>query len=37
MEFYTKDTDEKLSESQKDISTDDKNISDILQIGELLQ
>lgn len=37
LEFYTKVTDEKLSESLKDISTDDKNISDLLQIGELLQ
>lgn len=37
LEFYTKITDEKLSESLKDISTDDKNISDLLQIGELLQ
>lgn len=37
LEFYTKVTDEKLSESLKDISTNDKNISDLLQIGELLQ
>ena len=37
LEFYIEVTDEKLSESLKDISTDDKNISDLLQIGELLQ
>lgn len=36
LEFYTKVTDEKLSESLKDISTDDQIISDLLQIGELL-
>lgn len=35
LEFYTKVTDEKLSESLKDISTDDKIISDLLEIGEL--
>lgn len=37
LDFYTKNTDEKLSKSLKDISTDDDNISDLLQIGELLQ
>ena len=37
LDFYTKVTDEKLSKSLKDISTDDDNISDLLQIGELLQ
>lgn len=37
LEFYYKVTDEKLSKSLKDISTDDKIISDLLQIGELLQ
>ena len=37
LDFYTKVTDEGLSESLKDISTDDENISDLLQIGELLQ
>ena len=37
LDFYTKVTGEKLSESQKDISTDDDNISDLLQIGELLK
>ena len=37
LDFYTKNTDEILSESLKDISTDDDNISDLLQIGELLQ
>ena len=37
LEFYTKvATDEILSESLKDISTDDENIFDLLQIGELL-
>lgn len=36
LEFYTKVTDEKLSESLKDISTDDQIISDLLEIGELL-
>lgn len=36
LDFYTKNTDEILSESLKDISTDDDNISDLLQIGELL-
>ncbi|WP_049538130.1 ABC-three component system middle component 1 [Streptococcus pseudopneumoniae] len=36
LDFYTKVTDEILSESLKDISTDDDNISDLLQIGELL-
>ena len=37
LDFYTKVTGEKLSESLKDISTDDDNISDLLQIGELLK
>ena len=37
LEFYSKVTDEKLSKSLKDISTDDKIISELLQIGELLQ
>lgn len=37
LEFYSKITDEKLSKSLKDISTDDKIISELLQIGELLQ
>lgn len=37
LEFYSKVTDEKLSKSLKDISTDDEIISDLLQIGELLQ
>ena len=37
LEFYYKVTDEKLSKSLKDISTDDKIISDLLQIGELIQ
>ena len=37
LEFYSKVTDEKLSKSLKDISTDDEVISDLLQIGELLQ
>lgn len=37
LDFYTKVTDEGLSESLKDISTDDENISDLQQIGELLQ
>lgn len=37
LDFYTKVTGEKLSESLKDISTDDGNISDLLQIGELLK
>ena len=37
LDFYTKVTDEILLESLKDISTDDENISDLLQIGELLQ
>lgn len=36
LDFYTKVTDEILSESLKDISTDDENVSDLLQIGELL-
>ena len=36
LDFYTKVTDEILLESLKDISTDDENISDLLQIGELL-
>ncbi|RRN46638.1 hypothetical protein DB729_006905 [Streptococcus halitosis] len=36
LDFYTKNTDEILSESLKDISTDDENVSDLLQIGELL-
>lgn len=36
LEFYTKITDDKLSESLKYISTDDENISELLQIGELL-
>ena len=36
LEFYTKVTDEILSESLKDVSTDDENVSDLLQIGELL-
>lgn len=36
LEFYSKVTDEKLSKSLKDISTDDKIISELLQIGELL-
>ena len=36
LDFYTKNTDEKLLKSLKDISTDDDNISDLLQIGELL-
>ena len=36
LEFYTKVTDEKLSESLKDIFTDDQIISDLLEIGELL-
>lgn len=36
LDFYTKVTDEILSESLKDISIDDDNISDLLQIGELL-
>lgn len=37
LEFYSNVTDEKLSKSLKNISTDDKIISDLLQIGELLQ
>lgn len=37
LDFYTKVTGEKLSESLKDISTDDDNISDLLKIGELLK
>ena len=37
LDFYTKVTGEKLSESLKDISTDDDNILDLLQIGELLK
>lgn len=37
LEFYSKITDEKLSKSLKDISTNDEIISDLLQIGELLQ
>ena len=37
LDFYTKVTGEKLSESLKDISTDDDNISDLLQIRELLK
>lgn len=37
LEFYSKVTDKKLSKSLKDISTDDKIISELLQIGELLQ
>jgi len=37
LEFYSKVSDEKLSKSLKDISTDDKIISELLQIGELLQ
>lgn len=37
LEFYYKVTDEKLSKSLKDISTDDKIISDLLQIVELFQ
>ena len=37
LEFYSKITDEKLSKSLKDISTDDKIMSELLQIGELLQ
>lgn len=37
LEFYSKVTDEKLSKSLKDISTNDKIISELLQIGELLQ
>ena len=37
LEFYSKVTDEKLSKSLKDISTDDEVISDLLQIVELLQ
>ena len=36
LDFYTKNTDEKLSKSLKDISTDDQIISDLLEIGELL-
>ena len=36
LDFYTKNTDEILSESLKDISTDDQIISDLLEIGELL-
>lgn len=36
LDFYTKITDDILSESLKDISTDDENVSDLLQIGELL-
>lgn len=36
LDFYTKVTDEILLESLKDISTDDENVSDLLQIGELL-
>ena len=32
LDFYTKVTDEILSESLKDISTDDENVSDLLQI-----
>lgn len=36
LNFYTKVTDEILLESLKDISTDDENVSDLLQIGELL-
>lgn len=37
LDFYTKVTGEKLSKSLQDISTDDDNISDLLQIGELLK
>ena len=37
LDFYTKVTGENLSKSLKDISTDDDNISDLLQIGELLK
>lgn len=37
LEFYSNVTDEKLSKSLKNISTDDKIISDLLRIGELLQ
>ena len=36
LDFYTKITDDILSESLKDVSTDDENVSDLLQIGELL-
>ena len=36
LDFYTKNTDEKLSKSLKDISTDNQIISDLLEIGELL-
>ncbi|MDQ0222990.1 ABC-three component system middle component 1 [Streptococcus moroccensis] len=36
LDFYSKVTDENLSESLKDISLDDENISELRKIGELL-
>ncbi|MDO4666720.1 MAG: hypothetical protein Q4A90_02655 [Streptococcus sp.] len=37
LDFYTNINDKELSKSLNDISTDDEIISDLLQIGELLQ